>query len=237
MAARICHAGSCEVDPLGGGYPSADADLRLWVTRDEGQTWEDWGQLLPNTWIAEVTDHDVLVQTYNIWHTRADWTGLSDEAWKKMLARLAPLGLDERESWEEHFRWVQSGEVHAPPPPAVGGVDWWLVGARPDGTVAWSAVAQSDYLLAIADTEGAIVHVYGAPSPLDGSFIANGSLVRAVSLPYSAEVVAMELVDLASASIHEVQGLALPLGSDPASGGQQREFYQFITARPAPAAQ
>ena len=42
----------------------------------------------------------------------------------------------------------------------------------------------------------------------------------------------MELVDLATASIHEVEGLSLPFGLDIESADSQEEYYHFITARP-----
>ena len=85
------------------------------------------------------------------------------------------------------------------------------------------------------------MHVYGSRDRFAGdSFITDDLIINPVLPPVDGawlRIATLELVDLASASIHEVQGLALPLGFDPASGGQQREFYQFITARPAPAAQ
>ena len=241
LAARICHAGFCEVDGLDGAYPSADAELRLWVTRDGGRMWEDWGQLLPNTGIAEVTDDDVLVWTRNIWHAREDWDRLTNKEWEEMLAHLALLGLDEREGWDERFRWVASGEAHSTPPgptpPTVGGLDWWLVGTRPDGTVAWSAAAQGDYLLAITDQEGSVGRVYGATDWVDGSFIADDLLVRSIFLPDSRgwiQIAAVDLIDLATSTVHEVEGLTLPLGFDPEMGGPQRGYYHLIAARPAP---
>ena len=46
-----------------------------------------------------MTDDDVLVRTRNIWRAREHWNWLTNEEWDAMLARLAPLGLDEREGY------------------------------------------------------------------------------------------------------------------------------------------
>ena len=72
LAAAVCHAGYCEIEPVDGASgPSADTELRLWVSHNGGGTWEDQGQLLPQTRIIEVTDEDVLVSTSNVWRARA----------------------------------------------------------------------------------------------------------------------------------------------------------------------
>ena len=106
----------------------------------------------------EVTDDDVLLRTRNVWRTREYWDDLTDEEWAGMLARLALLGLDELEGWEERTHWVVSGEEYSPPseptPPTLGGVDWRRFRDQPDDGVAWAATAHDNYLLAIADTEG-----------------------------------------------------------------------------------
>ena len=242
LAATICHAGLCGFE-YPGEFPSADSKLRLWVSNDGGRSWDDWGKLLPMTEILEVTDDDVLVRTRNIWHPREDWGEVSDEAWESMLARLAALGLDELEGWEEQTRWVASGETYSPPsepaPPTLGGVDWRRFRDQPEGAVAWAGSAQDKHLLAIANEAGSVDRVYGAEDWLWGSFIASDAFVRPVLPPIDGEwvrIATLELVDLASASIHEVKGLALPLGFDPKAGESQQEFYHFITARPAPTA-
>ena len=240
LAAAICHVGRCGF-AYEGAFPTADAELRLWVSHDGGRSWEDWGELLPQPRVVEVPDDDVLVRTRNIWHTREDWGELSDEAWESMLARLAALGLDELEGWEERTRWVVSGEEYSPPPepaaPRLGDLDWWRLRDQPATGVAWAATAQDNYLLTIADREGSIERVYGARDWFaGGSFITDDLLINPVLPPVDGEptqIATLELVDLASASIHEVKGLALPLGLDPAGGGQQREYYHFMIARPA----
>ena len=242
LAAAICHAGYCGFE-YDGALPSADSELRLWVSHDGGRSWDDWGESLPSTWIVEVTADDVLLRTRNVWRTREYWDDLTDEEWAGMLARLALLGLDELEGWEERTRWVVSGEAYSPPPeptaPTLGDLDWWRLRDQPETAVAWVATAQDDYLLAIADREGFIERVYGGPEWFaGGSFITDDLVINPVLPPVDGawlRIATLELVDLASASVHEVKGLALPLGFDPAGGGQQREFYHFITARPAPA--
>ena len=278
MAATICHAGLCYVEGVSGMYPTADAEPRLWVTRDGARTWEDWGRLLPETRIVEVTDDDVLVETENVWDKREHWN-LTDQEWADMLARLAPLGLDELEGWEYRFRWIISGEEHSLqadwdvspwwftyvgwregqpvwlpgwsplsvrlfadvellPAPSLAGLDWGWADVRPNGAIAWSAEAQGDHLLAITDEDGTVQEVYGAAEPLWGHFATDGVLIRPKSLPAPRdaliEIRGAEILDLATSSIHDIDGLSLPLGFDPETDGQQEVYYQFIAARPAP---
>ena len=224
LAATVCHAGYCEIEPVGGASgPSADTELRLWVSHDGGGTWEDQDQLLPQTRIIEVTDDDVLVSTSNVWRAREHWTWLTDEEWEAMLARLAPLGLaDELEGWAERTRWVAAGEAYSRPPapvaPRLGDLNWWRLRDQPATAVMWAATAQDNYLLVIADREGSIERVYGARDWFaGGSFITDDLLIRSRTLtgtPFWIEATTMELVDLATASIHEVEGLSLPFGLD-----------------------
>lgn len=114
MAAAICHAGRCDPsDPtVGGGFPTADADLRVWVSRDAGRTWTDLGGVLPGSSIVEVTDGDILILEESAW---LDWGGMSEEEWARTLARLAPPEPDEPEEWAYRFRWLRSGETFALP--------------------------------------------------------------------------------------------------------------------------
>ncbi|MCY4615453.1 MAG: hypothetical protein OXC71_03555 [Chloroflexi bacterium] len=240
LAATVCHAGFCEIEPVGGGwFPGPDAELRLWVTRNGGLAWEDWGQLLPQTRIVEVIDDDVLLVTRNIWQTRPSWAGLTDEFWEATLVRLAPLGLDELAGHEELFRWSASGEAYPQPPeptpPTVGRVDWRHIGERPDGASVWTARYEHDHVLAIADRQGTPLGVYGATTWLGGSFVTDDLLISLGKLfGTPAQIQAsMELIDLATATIHEVDGLPLPFGPDPNDSEPRGEFYRFITARPA----
>ena len=245
LAVAICHVGYCEVEPVGGAWlPSADAELRLWVSHDGGRTWEDWGELLPQTRIAEVTDDDVLVRTYNIWQTREDWDELTDEEWEQMLERLATLGLDEREGWRYRLRWVRSGETYSPlpepMPPSVGAVNWNRTDMRLDGVVAWAAGTRGGYVIALANADGSVRRAYASTDDLEGRlFIVENVLVRPTGVllrgNFQREVATLEIIDLTSATLHEVEGLALPPGLDPEAGGSQHEYYYLITARPAPA--
>ena len=257
MAATICHAGLCYVEGVSGMYPTADAEPRLWVTRDGARTWEDWGRLLPETRIVEVTDDDVLVETENVWDKREHWN-LTDREWADMLARLTPLGLDELEGWEYRFRWIISGkstrcrltgmyprggsptwvggrvslwwlpgwsplsvrlfaDVELLPAPSLAGLDWGWADVRPNGAIAWSAEAQGDHLLAITDEDGTVQEVYGAAEPLWGHFATDGVLIRPKSLPAPRdaliEIRGAEILHLATSSIHDIDGLSLPLAS------------------------
>ena len=114
MAVAVCHAGLCDpFDPVvGGGFPTIDADLRVWVSRDAGRTWTDRGPVLPGSSIVEVTDDDVLILEESAW---LDWGGMSEEEWARTLTRLAPPGPDDPEEWAYRFRWLRSGETFALP--------------------------------------------------------------------------------------------------------------------------
>lgn len=218
MAATICHEAYCDVDPWEDPeYPSIDSELRLWVSGDGGGTWEDWGQLLPETWIIGVTDDDVLVRTRNIWGARWEW--LTDDEWEQMLAELVPLGLDDRTGWSYRHHWVASGERVVAP-------------------VLRNGDARDGPPLAIEEDDGSVRHV--AREQLEGPFRENDLFIRP-SVVYHhnshlAQIATADLVDLTTRSIHEVAGLALPLGYEP-EAGQQQEFYIFFDARPASAAE
>ena len=239
LAATVCHVGYC----MGwDGGPTADADLRLWISRDGGTTWADWGQLLPASRILEVTDDDVLVRSWNLWRTRADWHGMTDEDWDAMLARLAPAGLAEVEGREERRYWVASGELHPAPkeptPPAVGHITWYRPYDQPTDAVAWTGAGYGAYLLVFTDESGTIERVYAAEDWLEGAFVANDTLARSVG-SYLHDMpgyrTTLELIDLTTLTIHDVEGLSLPLDFDHEAAGPQQEFYSFMTARPAPA--
>ena len=244
LAVAICHVGYCEVEPVGGAWlPSADAELRLRVSHDGGRTWKDRGELLPETRIAEVTDDDVLVWTYNIWQTREDWDQLTDEEWEQMLERLATLGLDEREGWRYRLRWVRSGEGYSPLPEPMHPQHWnGELGAlrHPPGRCRCVvAEAAGGYRIALVDADGSVRGAYASADDLEGRlFIVENVLVRPTSVVrlgnFRHDLATLEIIDLTSATLHEVEGLALPPGLDPEAGGSQHEYYYLITARPAP---
>lgn len=236
MAVMICHTGSCE-----GSYhgPSPDAEQRLWVSRDAGRTWEDMGPALPASYIVEVAAGDVLVWESNFWEER--WDSLSVAEWEELLARLAPLAADDLTGWSNRLRWAISGEAYSPLPepksPLLGALYWEHADAGPDGAVAWTAEAQGDHLLAIADAEGVVEQVYGAAEPLGGFFATDNLLIRPLEILGLGNTLLskVEVIDLATHSIYEVEGLSLPLGYDPETDGQQEAYYSFHAARPAPA--
>ena len=202
LAAAVCHGAYCDIDPWEDPpYPGIDTELRLWVSGDGGGTWEDRGQLLPETRIIEVTDDDVLVCTRNIWDTRWDW--LTDDEWDEMLARLVPLGLDEREGhWRYRYQWVASGE-HVDPPA--------VRTARDD----------KRRLLAIEERDGS-VGKYISTYQLEGPFADDDLLIRPTYVyhynSHLAYIATADIVDLTTSSVHEVEGFALPLGFDPRGG-------------------
>ena len=169
LAVTLCHVGRCQVEPVGGVYPTLDWELRLWVSDDSGRTWEDRGLLLPETVIGDVTDSDVLLRTWNFWRY-AD-RKYTDAELERMRGLLEPLGLDALEGREHWLRWVVSGDEPAPVTPeatpvGLGWVDWRRLAPLPSGSIAWSAVAEGVYLLAITSAEGAVEKMFGSAEPL-----------------------------------------------------------------------
>ena len=240
-------------------FPTPDAEQDLWISEDAGRTWKVLGPVLPGSVIVDMRDGDVLVEEQNYWSERhRRWSELSDEAWEAVLARLGGLGLlDNPEGWEKRSRWIVSGKEpppgSEPRPPMLGGLAWMRVGAMPDGAIMWAAEAREEHLLAITDERGGVRRVYGAeewrwgPDPIgDPSRIPAAAtdhlLVRPswTSRPLASgqqriEATA-ELIDLATATIREVDGLTLPGAVGPSPDPARTEYYHFWAARPAPAA-
>lgn len=239
LAATVCHVGYCMARD---GGPTPDAELHLWISRDGGTTWADWGQLLPASRILEVTDDDVLVRSRNLWRTRTDWPWITDGDWDAMLARLAPVGLSDVEGRDERRYWVDSGEVNGSPteptPPAVGHITWYHHYDQPTDAVAWTGAWDGAHLLVFTDESGTIERVYAAQDRIGGAFVANDTLARSVrSYDMGVDRTTLELIDLTTLTIHDVAGLSLPLDYDHKAAGPQQEFYLFMTARPAQAAE
>lgn len=238
LAVTLCHVGRCQVEPVGGVYPTVDWDLRLWVSDDGGRNWEDRGLLLPETAIVDVTDEDVLLRTRNFWrYADRKYTGNGRE---HMRMRLEPLGLNALEGREHWFRWAVSGAEHVPSnteptPPSGGRVDWRQALVLPGGSVAWSAEAEGVYLLAIAGEEGTVEHILGSEKPLWGLPSVHDLVLSPVTLPSlyllsvveSGEVRRSMLLDLATSIIH-------PIGGLPQDDRWSNAASVFLGARPAP---
>ncbi len=244
LAVTLCHVGRCQVGSIEGVYPTPDWELRLWVSDDSGRTWEDRGLLLPETVILDVTDDDVLLRTWNFWRY-ADQK-YTDDALEHMRGLLEPLGLDALEGQEHWLRWVVSGEEHTPvvpeaTPVGLGGVDWRRLAPLPSGSVAWSAVAEGVYLLAIASAEGTVEKVFGSAEPLWEPSWAYRLSIGPVSLPSpylpavfeSTRLEGGALLDLATLSIHPIEGLSTVMAG-PTEGQAWQSVYVFLAARPAP---
>lgn len=113
-------------------------------------------------------------------------------------------------------------------------------------TIAWRSLEQGYYLFAIADEGGAIRGVYGSEEPLGDwyeGYSVRGDSVTGDLVVWWAEtysewptfLVGAGMVDLATATSHEVAGLSLPLGFDPEADEEQDDFYYFLmAARPVP---
>ncbi len=246
MAVTLCHAGRCQVEPVGGTYPTTDGELRLWVSSDGGLTWEDRGLLLPETVVIDATDEDVLLRTWNFW--RYAGRKYTEHEHQQMRERLEPLGLDELEPRVYWARWVSTPEMPitlgaTPLPPDLGSVRWRRAATLSSELTAWSAYAGGVYLLAIADGNGAVEHVLGSEEPLWGSPSAPNDLVMSPAGLPARDLPSVwifqsgrshGLLDLTSLSIHPIDGLSVAvedgLPEVDCSGG----VYLLITARPAP---
>ena len=250
MAVAVCHA-FCG----GSIVPPGPPDVRVWRSRDGGRSWEDAGAVIPSLWIEEVTVDDVLVREWNF-RSEYEWErlGRRGEEW---TAPLAALGVTPSTSWKYRLRWLGSGEEFTGEedpiayrgwrgglpdlvsPPALGGLEWRVGDARPDGVVAWDGRQGDAWLLAVVDAEGAVPDVYGLPSSGQRrmSFVSENLILRGVDRPSLEDgdfeelpVTEVELLDLATLSVHPIEGLSLPMDEGPASVGPR---YHFLFARPA----
>lgn len=254
MAVAVCGTGVCA---WASGTSGPDARMHFWFSRDGGGSWEEVGVALPGSFILDVTADDVLVWELNEWYDRSRWDYLDDEEWAELLAPLAPLGVTPSTSWRYRLRWLGSGEEFTTeegsaalpyrgwkdgqpdlaPPPAPGGLEWYMRDAHPDGAVAWRGWDGETSLLAVVDAEGAVPGVYGLPSggQWSMSFVAKNLLVRGVDRPPLEEfpdeppATEVELLDLTTLSVHPIKGLSLPMDEGPASVGVS---YGFLFARP-----
>ena len=255
MAVAVCGVGACAW-PYESSGP--DAEMHFWLSRDGGGSWEEAGVALPGSFILDVTADDVLVWELNEWYDRSRWDYLDDEEWADFLAPLAPLGVTPSTSWRYRLRWLGSGEEFttedgsAAVPyrgwkdgqpdlatsPALGGLEWYMRDAHPDGAVAWLGWDGETSLLAVVDAEGALRNVYGLPSSgqWSMSFVAENLILRGVDRPPLEEfpdeppATEVELLDLATLRVHPIKGLSLPMDEGLASTGPR---YHFLFARPA----
>ena len=251
MAVSVCHA-------FCGGrvVPPGPPDVRVWRSRDGGGSWEDAGAVIPSLWIEEVTADDVLVREWNF-RSEYEWERLGrlGEEW---TAPLASLGVTPSTSWKYRLRWLGSGEEFTGEeedsiayrgwrgglpdlmsPPALGGLEWRVGDAHPDGAVAWDGRQGDAWLLAVVDAEGAVQDVYGLPSSGQRrmSFVSENLILRGVDRPSLEDgdfeelpVTEVELLDLTTLRVHPIRGLSLPMDEGPASVGPR---YHFLFARPA----
>ena len=170
--------------------------------------------------------------------------------WLVSGEEFVPAGRDEARQWFRYWGWMEGqpvwvqgysrlsvplpGDVEGLPAFGLGGLDWTLADVRSDGAIAWTASDQGRHLLAIADHQEAVRGVYTGAEPLSGQFATDDLLVRPISntgVTALTRLSKVELVDLATSSIHEVDGLALSMGFD--EDGQQGAYYFFLFARPS----
>ena len=259
IAFMVCRRGHYCGGEYAQYFPTPDAEQDLWISEDAGRTWKLLGPVLPGSVIVDMRDGDVLVEEQNYWSERhRRWSELSDEAWEAVLARLGGLGLlDNPEGWEKRSRWIVSGKEpppgSEPRPPMLGGLAWMRVGAMPDGAIMWAAEAREEHLLAITDERGGVRRVYGAeewrwgPDPIgdprripaaatDHLLVRPSWTSRPLASGHQRIEATVELIDLATATIREVEGLTLPGAVGPSPDPARTEYYHFWAARPAPAA-
>ena len=257
IAFMVCRRGHYCGGEYAQYFPTPEAEQDLWISEDAGRTWKVLGPVLPGSVIVDMRDGDVLVEEQNYWSERhRQWSELSDEAWEAVLARLGGLGLlDNPEGWEKRARWIVSGKEvppgSEPRPPRLGGLAWMRVGAMPDGAIMWAAEAREEHLLAITDERGGVRRVYGAeewrwgPDPIgdpsripaaatDDLLVRPSWTSRPLASGHQRIEGTAELIDLATATIREVEGLTLPGAVGPSPDPARNEYYHFWAARPAP---
>ena len=238
MAAMVCHAGSCNglYDA-----PSPDARQHLWVSRNGAKTWDDLGPTLPAATIVAITENDVLISEWNFWGERdwynltdEEWEellarlgalGLEDpEGWPYEYPRLrwavsgnlvtAP---DVEATRAGYGQWVQERPAWVDTP-GLRGFSWLSSDFTPQGRRIWFGYGSDRRLLATADEQGMLQDVYdvtglAADSDSYTPFVVSEKLlvydrVTCVEFGQSSEA---RLVDLETGSVHEVEGLSLPM--------------------------
>ncbi|MYB42851.1 MAG: hypothetical protein F4X76_11850 [Chloroflexi bacterium] len=256
IAFMVCRSGHYCGAEYAQNFPDPDADQELWISGDAGRTWRLLGAALPGSVIVDARDGDVLVEERNYWsEPHRQRSELTDEAWAAVLARLSGLGLlDSTEGWEKRSRWIVSGDEppprSEPEPPRLGGLTWRRVGAMPDGAIMWAAEGQEEHLLAITDERRNVQRVYGAdawrwgpdpngdprriPVAATDDVLVRNSRTSQPPAPGLERIATAELIDLATATIRELEGLTLPGAVGPGPDSARNEFYLFWAARPAP---
>ena len=173
LAALECSRGTC----AGYSGPSEDALLELWVSRDAGGTWEQWGEVPQWVWIETVTEEDIALEQWPDGDGPRVW-------WFRSGKEVAPPEGHEVEYIAGWFRdaegaasplWKLRGNApsyvtaagQALSAPAVGGGadDWeWSVPIiLPDG-VLWSRAGRkgADNLFVVTDWAGAVRGAYAS---------------------------------------------------------------------------
>ncbi len=172
-AALACVNGFCG---QGDGWPSEDAEQRLWTSDDGGGTWTNAGEVTPGSSLLRVTADDVVLLEWPAPDHRmlVRWF----MSGKELAVPTAPAGFADRQGlfagWSEDHRPVwRFGDVYL----AAGGDRV----PAPDLTTVDPARAISDALgvnLIVSNVSGAIVLIDLSTRrfhPLSGLPVANGS--------------------------------------------------------------
>ena len=256
IAFMVCHRGHYCGGEYAEYFPTPDAEQSLWISGNAGRTWKLLDPVLPGSVIVDMRDGDVLVEERNYWSERhRRWSELSDEAWEAVLARLGGLGYSTTRRAGEAFSLDRLGEGAAAgiraetPDGGRPGLDarW----RHADGAIMWAAEARKEHLLAITDERGSVRRVYGAeewrwgPDPngdprripaaaTDDLLVRPSWTSRPLASGHQRIEATAELIDLATATIREVEGLTLPGAVGPRPDPARNEYYHFWAARPAP---
>ncbi|MYE46321.1 MAG: hypothetical protein F4X25_06130 [Chloroflexi bacterium] len=209
IAAARCLVGYC-----GDGH-SHDAVEEVWVSRDGGESWENWGPVVsPSEGIVRVTGDDVaLLESGGDGRIRqVRWVHAGT------VFPAAGGGMDSLLGWEGDAPVWGALEIAASPQVLSDLIDWhWtLIQSLSDGSTVWRAHegGQRLLLLAVLDADGAVREAYGWRTADhvgrligmgDGRFA--GFSIQGGHEPVGATAHLPFLIDLATESVHPLSGL------------------------------
>ena len=234
----------------------------------EESAWLDWGGMSEEEWaemIAQLAPPGP--DGADEWEYRFRWLR-SGETFSVPAIEAAA---SPKRRWYRYWGWVEGRpllargfgprtlpvwETTVPevPAPTLDGLVWWLADIRPDGLLAWEAMADGEYRLAITDELGHVRRVYGSAAlgelPVstgrgghavyaESAFATNDLFLLGFvtdsfvteSRPPTARVV---LIDLATLTFHPVPDLDHPIGVDADGDGLGDDYYELFLARPHP---
>ena len=207
----------CVVGYCGDGHRPGSVE-EIWVSRDGGGTWVNWGPVGESFMsIERVTDDDVALWEWE----RVDDTAGGGSSWIRWM-RAGTVFPAPGAGIARPHGWEGDAPVWAVPPPPEALSDlidwhWTQIETRLDGSTVWRASRPGErlMLLAVVDADGTARDVYGWRSADlvprlvgmgEGRFV--GYSIRDGYSPGGQATAHLPfLIDLATASVHPLRGL------------------------------